>query len=248
MLAGVPRSRIARGLRMPRLLGALACVFLATAAIAWAALSMSWPDTPVHLHVRWRPDVTDTQRIERERRFNLTRGIQTEAATWEYQLTDTSTANIRQLIQDAAVNDTAHLNRVRYRPEFSQDRSRQILARSLVADGAALVVALVGWIAWVFLPGIGVGAARIPGVAARIRGTAGRRVSGWGTATLICAVAAVCVPVAARVAAGPRGAIVDIRWDEGTDSAARQQLEARFRLTDRQHLEGTTWQYDLVNP
>lgn len=233
---------------MPRLLGALACVSLAAAAITWVALSMSWPDTPVHLHVRWRADITDTQRVERERRFHLTRGVQTEAATWEYQLTDSSTANIRQLIQDAAVSDTAHLNRVRFRPEFSQDRSRQILARSLVAGGAAFLAALAGWIGWLYVPGIGGGAAQISGAAARLGGTAGRRLSGLGTASLVCAVAAVSLPIAARVVAGPRGAIIDIRWQEATDTAARQQLEARFRLTDRLHLGGTTWQYDLVNP
>jgi hypothetical protein len=67
-------------------------------------------------------------------------------------------------------------------------------------------------------------------------------------AVLICLVAAACLPIAARAVTGPRGAHVHVRWEESLDPAARQRLEARFRLTDGKHLEGSTWEYDLLDP
>jgi hypothetical protein len=71
--------------------------------------------------------------------------------------------------------------------------------------------------------------------------------SRW-TAALTCAVAAACLPVVARMATGPRGAVVNVRWEPSVDVSARQTLEARFRLLDGERLDGSTWRYDLVDP
>ena len=65
---------------------------------------------------------------------------------------------------------------------------------------------------------------------------------------VFCAVAAFCLPIAARVVSGPAGARVHVRWEASLDASARQQLEARFHLADGEHLDGTTWRYDLVDP
>jgi hypothetical protein len=121
----------------------VAAVFALVTSLAWAILSLAWPKTPVHVHVRWKPDVTDTQRAELERRFQLTDSQPGDGVTWEYQLVDSSTANVRAIVQNERVDDTAHLNRIRYRPEFAQDRSRQILAYSIGTGAVASLLLLV---------------------------------------------------------------------------------------------------------
>lgn len=126
-----------------RALGRVATVFALVASLTWAILSLAWPKTPVHVHVRWKPDVTEAQRIELERRFQLTDSQPGDGVTWEYQLLDPSTANIRAIVQNERVDDTAHLNRIRYSPEFAQDRSRQILAYSVGTAAVASLLFLV---------------------------------------------------------------------------------------------------------
>jgi hypothetical protein len=129
-----------------RVLAGFAVAFVIIAALAWALLSFAWPNSPVDIHVRWKPEVTAAQRGEMERQFQLTAGEFLDGTTWRYQLADTATANIRALVQDPRVDDTEHLNRVRYRPEFGQDRARQVIAYSLALGGIG-AVALLGVVA-----------------------------------------------------------------------------------------------------
>jgi hypothetical protein len=71
-----------------------------------------------------------------------------------------------------------------------------------------------------------------------------------GPSTLLGAgllVLAAVLPLAARALAGPRGAIVHVRWQSSTTAADRQAMEARFRLADGQQLDASTWRYDLVD-
>lgn len=70
----------------------------------------------------------------------------------------------------------------------------------------------------------------------------------WRAAALICAVAATCLPIVARLVTGPPGAVISVRWGASVDAAARQRLETRFRLEDGERVDGPTWQYDLVDP
>ena len=39
-----------------------------------------------------------------------------------------------------------------------------------------------------------------------------------------------------------------VRWQQSLEAPDRQKLEARFRLAGGHPLEGSTWQYDLVDP
>jgi hypothetical protein len=116
--------------------------FVVLAGLAWGILSLTWPNYPVHMHVRWASGITDVQRTDLERRFQLTDGTQSEGLTWEYQLADASTANIRAIVQNEQVADTAHLNRLRYRPEFAQDRLRRIVAYSLAIGALGALIML----------------------------------------------------------------------------------------------------------
>src|SRR5918996_3046848 len=68
-----------------------------------------------------------------------------------------------------------------------------------------------------------------------------------GLAALTLVVVAVCLPIAARALAGPRGAEIHVRWQASLDDTARRTLEARLSLADGERLEGTTWRYDLIN-
>lgn len=131
-----------------RALAGAAAAGLVVAALAWGLLSLLWPHTPVHIRVRWAPALADGLRAELERRFQLTGGRPTDGDTWEYQLSDPSTATIRHIVESDQVDDTAHLNRIRYRPEFAQDRSRQIVASAAAAGAAGAVAWLLfgGWI------------------------------------------------------------------------------------------------------
>ena len=129
--------------RWPRTLAVLTAASVVVAGVVWGLLSLFWPVTPVHVHVRWKPDVTDVQRVELERQFQLTEPSPIDGNSWEYQLADASTTNIRTIVQDGRVDDTEHLNRIRYRPEFAQDRSRQILLYSAAAGAMGSVLMLV---------------------------------------------------------------------------------------------------------
>src|SRR5262245_13310660 len=129
--------------RWPRTLPVLAAASVVAAGAVWGLLSLFWPVNPVHIHVRWKPDVTNAQRVELERQFQLTEPSPIDGSSWEYQLADASTTNIRTIVQDGRVDDTEHLNRIRYRPEFAQDRSRQILLYSAGAGAMGSVLLLV---------------------------------------------------------------------------------------------------------
>ena len=59
---------------------------------------------------------------------------------------------------------------------------------------------------------------------------------------------AAALPLAARALAGPRGAVVHVRWQPSVTPADRQGLEARFRLADGERLDASTWRYNLIDP
>jgi hypothetical protein len=88
-----------------RLLGALATLLLLL--IALVDVSILEP----RIHVRWRDDVADTQRLDLERRYSLGRGERLQGTTWRYELDDRSPGNVGALIEDAHVVDTAYIDR-----------------------------------------------------------------------------------------------------------------------------------------
>lgn len=238
--------------------GGLTVAFIVASTLVWGALSLAWPEVPIHVHVRWRADITDDQRVEFERRFGLTQGITTGDTSWEYQLVDTSTANIASLIREPLVDDTAHLNRIRYRPEFAQDRSRQIVAYALATGAASVLATTVAAGMWLVIPfavrrrtalAVGSGGRTAAALYWAGRQTVVTKVRArWSWPAVVCLIAAACLPIAARVATGPRGALVDVRWAPSVDAATRQSLESRFGLNEGTTLDGATWRYDLIDP
>lgn len=113
--------------------------FVVATAAAAVVLSMTLSSGPVPLHVRWKAGTTDAERTVREQRYHLTDGRVTEGTTRAYLLADTSTSNIRAMVQDPYVEDTADINRVRFRPRFSNDRQRRLIVFSVAAGVIAAV-------------------------------------------------------------------------------------------------------------
>ena len=68
------------------------------------------PAGPVN--VRWAEEADDAARQDREVRYGLTAGVGLGSRTWRYVLTDYLSGNVRNLIEDGLVEDTAGIDRV----------------------------------------------------------------------------------------------------------------------------------------
>ncbi len=63
------------------------------------------------VHVRWRADLSASERTAREQKYHLQRPEPTGADTWAYLLTDTSRENVGALVHDPDAVDTAYIDR-----------------------------------------------------------------------------------------------------------------------------------------
>jgi hypothetical protein len=117
--------------------------FVVCGAAAAGVLAAIIPARYAPINVRWRPDVMADQRALLEQRFHLANGHQTEGTTWAYDLGDSSFTNIRAIVREPAVDDTAHINRRFFRPEFSFDREARIIIGGLAAGTLAAILLLV---------------------------------------------------------------------------------------------------------
>lgn len=70
------------------------------------------PPEPAVIHVRWKPAVTDAERIEHERTLGLTMIEHHEGRTWRYHV-ERRPDRARAIVSDTAVEDTAGLERLR---------------------------------------------------------------------------------------------------------------------------------------
>ena len=126
-----------------RIVGILVLGFVMTGGVAAALLLVSITAGPVPVNVRWKTDVTNDRRSELEKELHLTNGHPTEGSTWAYLLTDPSTERIRTVIEHPNVDDTAHLNRVKFRPEFAYDKERRVIFYSVISAGVGALLFLV---------------------------------------------------------------------------------------------------------
>ena len=67
------------------------------------------PAGPVN--VRWAEGVDDATRRDREVRYGLAAGVGLESRTWRYVITDYQSGNVRALIEDGLIEDTAGIDR-----------------------------------------------------------------------------------------------------------------------------------------
>jgi hypothetical protein len=120
----------------------LVLAFVATATMVGLGILIIHPRQPVPIHVRWTGEVTGPQRAALERQLQLSAGTQLEGTTWRYLLTDPSTDTIRKIVTHPDVDDTEHLNRVWFRPEFGNDRERRAIFYGTLIGGAGAIAVL----------------------------------------------------------------------------------------------------------
>ena len=88
-------------------------VWIAVGLLVLAAASFRVSVIGPRIHVRWSVDLETANRTRLEQRYDLRNPelVDQSTNTWRYNLGETSSENIRALIQDSAVADTAYLDR-----------------------------------------------------------------------------------------------------------------------------------------
>lgn len=134
---------------------------LAAAAGTWLVLSIYWPadaGRPADIKVRWAPTVATATRTSLEQQLGLRNGVLDERTTWVYRLADTSRSNVRALVTNPAVEDTQHVNRLRFTTDVNDAAERRRRLR-IGTVSAAVAVALFA----VLLQFVGLTSRRVPG-------------------------------------------------------------------------------------
>ena len=72
------------------------------------------------IHIRWAPDVTSDERMRAEQALGLAEGEHLEDRTWRYFVRKRSRDDIRRLLSDPRVEDTAHIDRDALRVEIDR--------------------------------------------------------------------------------------------------------------------------------
>jgi hypothetical protein len=90
-------------------------LLLVAAGVAFTVLRITYGQRPAYVHVRWAPSIDASTRVQMERSHSLTRGEIREGTTWGYYVTDVSSANLRALVESAAVEDTHNIHRTAFR-------------------------------------------------------------------------------------------------------------------------------------
>jgi hypothetical protein len=83
------------------------------AFLAFSYVSYDPPTTP-RINVRWSADATQADRETRAAAYGLASPRLAEERTWSYAVLETSTDNIRQLVQDPTVEDTYGIDRTTF--------------------------------------------------------------------------------------------------------------------------------------
>ena len=89
-------------------------MFLAATAVDAGYLT----SRPAAVGIRWHPDIDAAAREAVERRHSLACAARDESApdgrTYTYCTWDTSLDTLRRIVQDPAVEDTNHIDRIRF--------------------------------------------------------------------------------------------------------------------------------------
>lgn len=89
--------------------------FSASLALFWAYDAFRARPEPPRVSIRWSEAASGSAREALEARYRLAEPRHDTGQTWSYQLRDTSTDNIRALVQDPAIEDTHNINRAESR-------------------------------------------------------------------------------------------------------------------------------------
>jgi hypothetical protein len=146
--------------------------FLGLSVVAAVVLSLTAAVPKLTINIRWKPDAAPSQRTRLERQWHLTEGRRIEGTTWQYELADYSSENIRSIVEDESVDDTYHLDRKRFQPiDAPTSRSQRVAGGALlfgvVGSGLLLILkrhvnARRLWTAFLVLSAAVIGIASLP--------------------------------------------------------------------------------------
>src|SRR5437762_2525215 len=104
-------------MRIPRArAGIILAVLVVLALAALVKITVVGP----RVNVEWAPTVDEAHRLALERQYELRNGDPGDGPEWEYELRDTSPANVEALVRDRAVADTAYIDRDDYSVDAKQ--------------------------------------------------------------------------------------------------------------------------------
>jgi hypothetical protein len=114
------------------------------------------PPSEQRIHVRWKGDVSDEVRRERENRYGLSSPVPDGGTTWSYVITNTDPYNIATLVSDSLVEDTNGIDRERAelarRESLFRRAQRQIpFLRMAIAPGVLTFGNALAWLYYVTL-------------------------------------------------------------------------------------------------
>ena len=89
-------------------------LFWALAGMVYSVLRVTYGNRPAYIHVTWADTVDGALRQRLETRYSLALPDPKEGRTIGYALTDRSSANIRSLVLDPAVEDTQQIDRTKF--------------------------------------------------------------------------------------------------------------------------------------
>src|SRR5262245_57395462 len=99
-------------------------VGLVLAAVLYVELGRTLQPAWADVEVRWAPRTDAIAKQAAERRYRLFEGREREGRTWSYLLTDTSRENVRALVGDPAVENTANIDLATFRVDRHSTRGR----------------------------------------------------------------------------------------------------------------------------
>ena len=139
------------------------------AGLLYSALLLTFGDRPVYVHVRWAPGVDAAARQRLEQQYRLLLPELREGRTFGYALTDRSRVNVRSLVLDPSVEDTAQIHRTKFRVGYFAPRLPYVTSRPWMPTGLEVLTALSSLAG--FRPRVSIGLALL-GIAApaRVRG------------------------------------------------------------------------------
>lgn len=111
------------------------------AALLLLAFHVTSDSSSQRIGIRWVPAITDAERLRVEQQAGLTAAEPHEQRTWTYLLRDRSRNNIKRLVSNPLVEDTAHIDRARFVVELDRPDLPSWL-RSLEETGRILPLTL----------------------------------------------------------------------------------------------------------
>lgn len=114
------------------------------------------PPPERRVNVRWKADISNEMRRDRERQYGLSRPIPDDGATWSYVMTNTDRGTIAALLRDSLVDDTHGIDTARaelaIRESPFRRAQRQIpVLRMRIAPGVLTFSNAVAWLYYVTL-------------------------------------------------------------------------------------------------